>query len=323
MEHIFQTEYGITVRKTDSWDNKETFTDGTYLYFFLPSSGEGAVDMEQATLAYYLQERQYEQTALPIPKQDGGWYVTIAGRQCLVMRVNTPARDAIQKMGSTLACFHQASEGYSFMPQEISSYGQWGNLWTNKLTMFEQHAEKAAQQYPSDFYRLVMDILPYVIGRSENAIQYMKETESDPRYHQGDRGVIGFRRFSADAFTPVIWPHELVYDHPCRDIAEYLRTSFLYSSNDRECREFLEDYQSVRRLSVFGMRMLYARLIFPADLFDCLEEGLAAKEEKLFPFRQLEYLVEKQEMYERKLAGLFRILGIDEEQLQIPVLHWL
>lgn len=323
MEHIFQTEYGITVRRTVQWDDKETFTDGTYLYFFIPSRGEGNVDMEQATLAYYLREKQFLQTALPIPKQDGDWYVTVNGKQCLVMRVSAPLRQTIAETGIALAHFHQAGEGYAFMPRDISSYGQWGNLWTNKLTIFEQHAENAAKQYPCEYYRLVMDILPYVIGRSENAIQYMKETESEPRYHQGDRGVISFRRFSKDSFAPIIWPHALVYDHPVRDIAEFLRISFLYGSDDSECRIFLEEYQSVKSLSVFSMRMLYARLIFPADLFDCLEKGLTAADETEFPEEQLRFLVEKQAIYEEKLGNLFGVLGIQEEQWQIPVLHWL
>ncbi|MDY0405236.1 hypothetical protein P5G51_007305 [Virgibacillus sp. 179-BFC.A HS] len=281
MEHVFQSEYGISVRQSRSFGERESYTDGTYMYFILPSSGDEAIDMEKATLAYHLQERSFKQIALPIQKLDGSWYITGNEKQYLVTRVLAPSDMIGYSQGKALAQFHRASEGYAFVPHKISSYGQWKQLWVNKLTVFEKQLEKAANKHPGKYYRLVMDIFPYVIGRTENAIQYMHETEADPRYHGGDRGVIAFRRFEKNAFSPVIWFNELVYDHPVRDVAEYMRACFLEQENVNEATEFLRDYQAQRNLSIFSMRMLYARLLFPADLLDCLEKGFRTSDEKI------------------------------------------
>src|SRR5699024_2456921 len=96
--------------------------------------------------------------------------------------------------------------------------------------------QEAKSKTNSNYYRLLMDILPYIIGISENAIQYMQETTEDGRYHEGDQGTIAFQRYHHNLLEPIIWPHDLVYDHPTRDIAEFIRATLLWGAGQSETK---------------------------------------------------------------------------------------
>src|SRR5699024_11678491 len=76
-------------------------------------------------------------------------------------------------------------------------------------------------------------------------------------YHEGDRGTIAFRRYTNHLIEPVIWFNDLVYDHPARDLAEFIRNRFLHvDEGEEEIALFLEDYQTEMPISVFGWRQI-------------------------------------------------------------------
>src|SRR5699024_11553005 len=74
------------------------------------------------------------------------------------------------------------------------------------------------------------------------------ESEVDLRFNSIDQGSITFHRYNNHLQEPIIWFHDLVFDHPTRDIAEYLRYQFLINQNrgSSDITSFLEDYQQVR-----------------------------------------------------------------------------
>src|SRR5699024_2140553 len=92
---------------------------------------------------------------------------------------------------------------------------------------FESYIHQEAKKHPHAYYQYVMDILPYIIGISENAIQYIAESEIDTRFHDADQGTITFQRYQGNLNAPIIWASDLVYDHPTRDLAEYIRFKYL------------------------------------------------------------------------------------------------
>src|SRR5699024_899926 len=225
--------------------------------------------------------------------------------------------------GYQLAEFHRLGSIYKYEPQKISSYGEWKQLWIDKLTMFESYIYQEAKKQPHTYYQFVMDILPYVIGISENAIQYIAESEVDTRFHDADQGTITFQRYEGNLLEPIIWTNDLAYDHPTRDLAEYIRFKFLLNEdeNNEEIITIMEDYQKGRSLSIFSWRQLYARLIFPIHLFDCLEKGLSGRINE--SLSELKELMVKQPLYEDKLKELFEIFQVDYKRLEIPRLEWL
>lgn len=320
---MLTSEYGIHVKEKMILFNKEAYLDDNYVYFIMSPPNEEMIYMEQAALSYFLYENEYQNLAHPIRNQQGDWFITDDDNQIMVMRVQHHTEQASISHGHKLATFHQIGSTYKFEPQNISSYGQWKNLWIEKLTMFEAYLQQKAEEDHHPYYRLVMDILPYLIGISENAIQYIGESETDLRFNDVDQGAITFYRYKNNLQAPIIWFYDLAYDHPTRDIAEYIRYHYLLNSegSSTDITSFMENYQQIRPLSIFSWRQLYGRLVYPTHLFDCLEKGLVNDLDQ--SYSELKKLIRIQSFYEKKLGDLFTICKVNHSAFDIPILPWL
>src|SRR5690625_2297393 len=103
-----------------------------------------------------------------------------------------------------------------------------------------------------------MDILPYIIGICENAIQYVNECNQESRYDQSDQGTITFQRYHDQLQRSIMWHTDLVYDHVARDLAEFIRYKLLYYEEQafNDIYVFLITYQLIYHLSLFSLRLL-------------------------------------------------------------------
>ncbi|OZU88853.1 hypothetical protein CIL03_09715 [Virgibacillus indicus] len=319
---MIRTYYAIQTEEKVMLDGRDGYKQDEYVYFTISADNKEIIHMEQAALAYYLMENRYSQLAVPIPNIHGDWITKNQGSDYMVFQLRHNHSENPYSSGASLGNFHQVGSAYSYEPKSISSYGQWKQLWINKLSFFENHIEEDSRKNPSSYYRLLMDVLPYIIGISENGIQYLQESNYDHRFHEADQGTIAFRRYSDQLSRPVIWAEDLFYDHPVRDIAEVIRFMMLNNKETQEIGLFINEYQSVRPLSVFSWRLLYARLIFPIHFFDLMERGIK-REDPEQSYIELQSMLEKQNIYEKKLKRFFETVNMDHEALQIPVLHWL
>lgn len=323
MRDFLAIYYGIQAYEKTVWHGMEGFKDANYVYFTISAEQKEVIHMEQAALAYYLQEKGYSHMSIPVPNSRGEWYTKYHDSYHMVLRVNNTGPHKQSVHGEQLAAFHTAGSLYQYEPQTISSYGQWKALWIEKLTAFEETIEMEANNHPNDYYGMLMDFLPYVIGISENAIQYMQESESEQRYHEADQGTIVFRRYHNQLQDRLLWMNDLAYDHPTRDLAECIRLKLLQKDDPmNDIRTFLHDYQRVRPLSIFGWRLMYARLLYPIHVFDIIERGFSADHYESV-HSELSTIIDQQSVYEKRLGLFFENAGIDCEELQIPVLHWL
>lgn len=133
-----------------------------------------------------------------------------------------------------------------------------------------------------------MDFMPYLSGISENAIQYMQESEYESRFHETDQGTITFRRYHGQFSRHHLWLTDFAYDHPARDLAEFIRNQLLQTEDPMDgIQAFLEDYQQVRPLSVFSWRLLYARLLFPIHFFFLMSWNVDSREDLIVIATQL------------------------------------
>ena len=320
-QHMLLTHYEIQTEEKRQIYGKEGYKQSEYIYFIIPADDREILYMEQAALAYYLTENQFDQMTVPVQNVHGEWFTSYQERNYMVVRANQYSRQSEASPGETLAYFHETSSKYHYEPQHVSSYGQWKQLWINKLTQFELRAEEEAKENPTLLNLLIMDSLPYIIGISENAIQYLQESEKDYRFHESDEGSIAFSRYINQLHQPFIWTHDLVYDHPVRDLAEYIRYSITHNESKAKVYQFISDYQSVRPLSVFSWRLLYARLLFPIHFFDAVYAPALGDHENRY--RHFNNLLENQKQYEQTLRTFFKDAGVESEELNIPVLHWL
>lgn len=318
MEILLHAEYGINVHHVVEIDGKQGYDDGEHIYFIIPVQDKKVKD-EQITLSVFLYNQGYYHCTCPILNKSGHLFTEYQQTPYMVIKINQFQRENTVGSGQVLAQFHQIGAQYSFEPQVISSYGKWGNHWIDKLTAFERKLLNDAQEHPNPYNQLIMDCLPYFIGISENAIQYFQESLYEKRYDFVDQGSITFHRYHDNLKQQVVWLSDLMYDHPVRDIAEYIRVKLLEAPNLDSILLFLQDYESVRPLSVFSWRLLYARLLYPIHFYDFFAKKLSETNSNE-RHKQLENLLESQEKYERRLKQLFHM---KTEDYNIPMVHWL
>ncbi|WP_052360663.1 protein kinase family protein [Oceanobacillus manasiensis] len=322
METMLATHYNIQASEKVVLAGRDGYKQDEYVYFTIPSDNREVIHLEQAALAYYLLENRYFHTAIPVANINGDWFTAYENTTYMVVMVEQLNNTTRESSGRSLAAFHTIGTLYSFEPHQISSYGQWKKLWIDKLESYEKNVSLAANEKPDDYFRMVMDTLPYIIGLSENAIQYLQESERENRFDTVDQGTISFQRYTNNLQKSVIWLDDFVFDHPVRDLAEYTRSLLLSNAPPDEIVQFLHDYQSERPLSIFSWRLLYARLLYPVHFFDHFDSVMGSRtfEDSYTAFASL---IEMQEEYEKKMRGLYQLIGLDATSLQIPVLHWL
>lgn len=323
MQDLLVTYYAIDVREQVDYNGKIAYTDGEYVYLTITATNKEVIHMEQASLAYYLVEQGYDRVAFPIRNMHSNWMTEVDGKRYMVMKVKQPGMVRKESHGKLLAEFHNINQMYRYQPQYISSYGKWKELWIDKLTYFEEKIVVEAERLPHKYYRLVMDVLPYLIGLSENAIQYVQASEHESRYNDGDQGAITFQRYEEHLLQPFILTEDLVYDHRTRDVAEHIRGMLLKEENMLDdVNLFLNEYQAVFPFSPLSWRLLYARLIYPIQLFDLIERGFSTTDFNQ-EYKQLEALLIVQDSYEKKVKSLFEHIEQRGVALAIPVLDWL
>lgn len=324
MKELFNLYYMIKIDDEELVDGKVHYKSNECVYTIIPIQNKKAIVMEQVILAYYLIEMGYVHIARPVRSTTGDWLTTYNGKEYIVVQINNQIRFPLQEHGFVLATFHQLLSAHEYEPKTISSYGKWKDLWIKKLTFFERKIISEAEKQSNEYYRFLMDVLPYIIGISENAIQYIQESERDIRYGSSDKGTVTFMRYESHLFRPTIWPNELVYDHLTRDIAEFIRKKFL-KGDERTVEEiyaFLKQYETIQPLTPFSWRMLYGRLLYPVHIFDLIERGFYLPSLATYHLK-LANLLEAQIMYESRVSQLFEMIEQHDKNLRIPAVQWL
>lgn len=303
------------------YNDVQGYSQDNTIYFIMPMENNEIFTMEQIVIAYFLKENGYHNITLPIQNKQNEWFTSIEQEHYIVSLVEELQSENRLTPGEQLAYFHEVGATYPYEPQEISSYGKWKDLWIYKLSIFEERAMQRQENFPHRYNKYIWDVFPYLIGMSENAIQYVQETDAERRFHEADQATVTIRRYTTQLEEPILLFNDLCYDHRARDIAEAVRHMFLHKIDSEEIRRFLTDYEAVRPLSIFSWRLVYARLIFPIQLFDALER--LYKEPSDETFETFVYLMENQDNFTKELRRFFDYSTIHAEHLGIPVLNWL
>ncbi|UFT98226.1 spore coat protein YutH [Radiobacillus kanasensis] len=324
MEHILsQYVDGFDGQKT-TINGYDGYKKGIDTYFIIPNENNEEVLLEQKALSDFMLVHGVDHFTTPIFSKSG-YLLTLHQKKEYMVCCGRPLQGhRPEHPGTLLAHFHHLGSQYPYEPVLISSYGQWASLWTEKLAAFERiYSKQWAERPVTKFQRLFVDTFPYLIGLTENALQYLEETEKDWRYHEADRGTVCFQRYEHQLEQSVIWPHDIVYDHPARDIAEYIRPYFLQEEDDcfQLLRVFIQEYEQVKQLSIFSWRLIYARLLLPIHLFDCLEEGFSYKDTEPV-YQSYHSLLMKSRVYESNLKRFFQEMGLSKEETNIPSIDW-
>ncbi len=301
-------------------DKEAYYIDGSYYFIFRTNESE-YVHIEQGWFADYLIDKDYLRIAKPIPNKLGELVTEENGYNYVVLHTMKYPYE-VADVPTRLAMFHLAGRDYPYMPAYNSAYGDWKMLWENKIALYEAYYKEQMKMRPvSRYQRLLIDTFPYVIGLTENAIQYIKESNQENRFAMSDQGCVTFQRYRNQLDQPFIFANQFIYDHPMRDVAECIRPLFKEKEGNQKARQFLRQYEKTNPLTIFSWRLLYARLIFPVQLFDFFDQVMEATDHEV-AYHKYQDLLDEQVQYEANLRSFFQDNLIDPIRNQIHELDW-
>lgn len=261
------------------------------------------------------------------PSKNNTFLVTQDDIDFVVLKKEQNRSKAKRKIGRQLAKFHLRGRSLNAKITERNRMGQWKMLWEKRLEQMESMWRSIIQSQPENpFTMLFAESFPYYMGLSENAIQYLVDTELDEEPTFADGGTICHERFTHESWsTPSQMrnPFDWVYDHCGRDIAEWIRDVYLRRSQtfEPEIHTFLNNYQKLSPLSPFSWRLIYARLLFPFHYYECIEEYFRTNQEEKQKHleERLHFYIKYSQEYERFLNQFKTFTGV----VKIPEIHWL
>lgn len=299
----------------------EAFSDESYYYFIIPTSLSEKNVYELYTITLHYHRQGWTQLLCPLFNIHSQFITTVDNKTYILCYALKNSQTNLG--GSMLSRFHLTGFSYPYQPGSISSYGKWQQLWIDKIDQYEAYYRHLLQKRPmTSDSRKIADLFPYIIGLAENAIQYMHIINQETRFNDHDQPTITFGRYHDQINQPFIWSHQLVYDHPVRDIAEKLRPIMKQKDGlqNEHITLFLQEYLNWNPLSVFGWKLLFCRLLFPVHLLEYVDQ---LRTEALDNNISLENIVQEQINYEENMRTFFSQIGIDKADINHIQLDWL
>lgn len=331
IEHIYE-HYQLQVKEFTTIGHYKSFWIRNQIYVLFPVGNlkeEELVEMKK--LSDYMSQ-QGDQTVMTFVPNIQGYYVSEIEETNYCLLTGKPfIKNANASLGNELALFHKRGTFFPNKVEHLRRIGEWKSLWEKRLEQLERFWQSKVTNHPTDtFDQMFIESFPYYLGIAENAIQYVVDTELDDTPQLADAATICQERFS-----PFLWQHthhfkipvDWVYDHPSRDLAEWVRyVSFEKKENwEQIISQFLTDYERVYPLSSFGWRLLFARLLFPIHYFETTEKYyLTGNEAKKELYRdRLEMMLADVRQTEQFIGNFFQLARMPVRKADIRKLDWL
>ncbi|WP_338471927.1 spore coat protein YutH [Niallia sp. XMNu-256] len=266
-----------------------------------------------------------------LPTKENQRILEIESSKYCVLYWDEKQQRSSTRIGRRLAKFHYRGRMISFPVQKISRIGQWKSLWEKRIDQMEMFWKERMQHEPDhEFDRMFFESFPYYMAMTENAIQYLVDTELDDEPRESDYGTICHIRFSSQTWGSQVMmkdPFDWVLDHCSRDLAEWTREQYFnqFQTYEHEVQRFYSEYQTVNRLSSFSWRLLYARILFPLHYVDCIEEyySTPSEQKKHVLSDRLEKFLQRSNDHEQFLRSFFQMVNVPVRHQNIPRIDWL
>ncbi|UKI27777.1 MAG: hypothetical protein L6V91_04250 [Bacilli bacterium] len=109
---------------------------------------------------------------------------------------------------------------------------------------------------------------------AENAISYLVNTKKEVKKENSDNMVLAHNNLNHSLFDPL----NIIFDHKARDLAEYIKLSFF--NNNKDIFKELDEYFFYNRYSLYGIRVLYARVLYPSYYFKLYDKNTSWRKMK-------------------------------------------
>ncbi len=332
LQKMLENQYGITAQEQIKLDAYDALRGNGWLYLISSPAGREEADItELEKIAEHLRNYGDQNVPIFLHSKDGKLITTWEQNQYCVLANQQVEEQRKIKLGRKLAKFHERGRRVPFQIERSSRVGHWRTLWEKRLEQMEKVWSGLLFHTPEDeFERMFIESFPYYMGLTENAIQYLVDTEIDDEPLETDGGTVCHERFTKKVWGSSYFiknPFDWVFDHRSRDLAEWARERYFrnFQTYHVELNRFFEEYQSVIPLSPFSWRLLYSRLIFPLHYFECIEKYYLtpSEQDKKMLEDQLSKILRQSGEYERFLAGFYQVSGAPIKRLNLPILEWL
>lgn len=181
----------------------------------------------------------------------------------------------------------------------------WEILWSDVIDYYEEYMGQNEKKYP-----LLRESFDYFIGMAENAISYLVNTKRETTPTIYDKKVISHNNL----YNSLYDPSNIILDHKSRDLAEYIKLSF-FNNNDNIFKE-LEEYFKYNYYSFYGIRVLYARILYPSFYFNLYNDIICGKKKE----KDITNIINRISDYEIYLYNIYLFLL---NYYNIPLIEWL
>ena len=298
MKNIIEFYYNIRIDEIHNKDDYYFFVLNKNHYIFKPYFDDIDKTLDIYKLNRLLSERTNIDNIIlnrygnPITKVNNSFYVLILSNN----RNNFTLAD-ISNMANVSDINNQ--------PLDKLERNNWEILWANKIDYFEMQVHENAKKYP-----LIRESFDYFIGLSENAISYLVNTKREVSPTIYDMKVISHNSLDNSLYDPL----NIILDHKARDVAEYIKMSFF--NNNLNIFKELEEYFHYNYYSIYGIRVLFARILYPSFYFDLYDGIISGKNDE----KQLNMIIDKINDYEIYLYNVYLFL---KWFYDIPIVDWL
>ncbi|WP_070119456.1 spore coat putative kinase YutH [Bacillus marinisedimentorum] len=306
----------------------QAFMQEGFLYLIVPADDLEPEDLEELQKVSTHLAGQGDRTIGTIHPYEGR---EENNGKSILIRGGRAATGTVGRTGQELAVFHQRGRMYRGAFSKRDRYGAWHDYWVERIDALEEWRNNYKSRKHTEFEALFQETYPYYLGLTENAVQYLVDTEIDVPRQQSDAGTICHKRFDRQAWIEngrLKMPHLWVWDHPARDLAEWVRRECGPGSrpDQQMVLNFLYEYAQYQPLSPYGWRQFFARLLFPLHYFEAVEgyyrhEG--AVDEQLRYERRLNRIVENAQGYERMLRQMPAVIERVSQGAQVQPLDWM
>jgi spore coat protein YutH len=323
--------YGIQPERQTKFGKYEGFISRDYI-FIVTKLGENNEHLDELKgISEHLIKSGDKHVLSFVPTKSGELWGEREGNRLCLLSCHQNERNPKLNLGRKLAKFHLRGLSIPFKVERTSRIGQWKQLWEKRLDQMEMVWQSKRYQVPeNDFERMFIESFPYYLGLTENAIQYLVDSEIDETPSSTDNGTVCHERFTSATWGKDVLlknPMDWVFDHRSRDLAEWTRSIYHESKHayHPHLRKFYTDYSALAPLSAFGWRLLYSRLLFPLHYFECIEEYYIAQSEqqKKWQEERLSRHLQGSMDYEAFLKEFFQLVEAPILKLKIPQVDWL
>ncbi|WP_082393722.1 spore coat putative kinase YutH [Bacillus sp. JCM 19034] len=341
-ERTIYDAFGLYCEGRFLLEGYDGFYSNNHAYLLLPKDECLISESEMLSFTNYLRSIGDLSVLEPLLTKNNNRIALVDGQEVYVaplpneqsasqIRINSE-----EERGMHLSQLHSYGKRVPYQ-KKYDFFGQWPKIWEQRLEQLESWYQQVLFEGPqSDVDQAFLFTYPYFMGLTENAIQYAVDATIDELSRDQEMPTIVHRHFAEHTWMIVSQdgaivkrPTEWLYDHPCRDIAEWMRDQRL--RNDQfpweKASQLLNGYEQVDLLSTYSRRLLYARLLFPRHYFEAIEFYYSAqvKEDRIRRGQQFMKLLMNEANNETFLRDFstYYLHSRAKSLVNVPTLEWL